>query len=183
MQKDHHIGLQQIHTAVHAIYYPEQSPKGKEKASRMPGPSRPKPEFSFSQTQEIPSPEIKPSGLSFRDLGGSSRDQSPVRKPRTPFIPATTPNPPTTTPGPAPIPAPAPAIPKLSSPNSYDGKKKGCPARQWLSQVLAWIELSRAAFPDKRSLVLYMLHLLKDDAANWAEPHLLKILRRRAGVL
>jgi hypothetical protein len=28
-----------------------------------------------------------------------------------------------------------------------------------------------------------MLHLLKDDAANWVEPHLSKILRRRIGAL
>jgi hypothetical protein len=52
-----------------------------------------------------------------------------------------------------------------------------------LSRILAWIELSRAAFPDERSLILYMLHLLKDDATNWAEPHLSKILRRRTGAL
>jgi hypothetical protein len=85
---------------------------------------------------------------------------------------------------PAPVPTPvAPAIPKLSSPDSYDGKKKGRPARQWLSRILAWIKLSRAVFPDERSLILYMLHLLKDDAANWAEPHLSKILRRRVGAL
>jgi hypothetical protein len=186
MQKDHHIGLQQIHTTVHAIYYPEQTTKGKEKAGRVPGPSKPTLEFSFSQMQENPSPEAKPSRLSFRELGESSREQSPVRAPRTPAIPFTPAIPPPAAPGatPAPIPTPAaPAIPKLSSPDSYDGKKRGRPARQWLSRILAWIELSRAAFPDERSLILYMLHLLKDDAANWAEPHLSKILRRRAGAL
>jgi hypothetical protein len=59
MQKDHHIGLQQIHTAVHAIYYPEQTSKGKEKASGTSGPSHPTPEFSFSQKQENLSPEIQ----------------------------------------------------------------------------------------------------------------------------
>jgi hypothetical protein len=201
MQQDHHIGLQQIHTAVHTIYYPEQSSKGKEKASGTPGPSKPTPGFSFSQMPEDPSTEAKPSGLSFRELGESSREQSPVRTPRlptasftpTPKIPTSTttgatpgPIPTSMTTGATPGPVPtsvAPAIPKLSSPDSYDGKKKGRPARQWLSRILAWIELSRAAFPDKRSLILYMLHLLKDDAANWAEPHLSKILRRRVGTL
>jgi hypothetical protein len=194
MQKDHHIGLQQIYTAVHAIYYPEQSTKGKEKASGTPGPSKPTAEFSFSQMQENHSPEAKPSRLSFRELGeSSSREQSPIRASRAPavsFTPAagTTPGlvpapaTPGATPGPVPTPA-APAIPKLSSPDSYDGKKKGRPARQWLSRILAWIELSRAAFPDERSLILYMLHPLKDDTANWAEPHLSKILRRRTGAL
>jgi hypothetical protein len=193
MQKDHHIGLQQIHTAVHAIYYPEQSSKGKEKASGTPGPSKPTAGFSFSQIQENPSPEAKPSRLSFRELGESSREQSPVRAPGPPAVsftpttipgaaPAHTPTP--AAPGATPVPTPAtPAIPKLSSPDSYDGKKKGRTARQWLSRILAWIELSRAAFLDERSLILYMLHLLKDDAANWAEPHLSKILRRRTGAL
>jgi hypothetical protein len=86
MQKDHHIGLQQIHTAVHSIYYPEQSSKGKEKAGRTPGPSKPTPEFSFSQTQEDPGSEVKPSRFSFREMGGSSREQSPVRAPKLPAI-------------------------------------------------------------------------------------------------
>jgi hypothetical protein len=188
MQKDHHIGLQQIHTAVHAIYYPEQSSKGKEKAGGAAGPSRPRAEFSFSHNQGDTSPEVKPSRLSFRELGESSREQSPVRavKPTTASLTPAAPIPPPTTPGatPAPVPAAAtPVIPKLSSPDSYDGKKRGHPARQWLSWILAWIELSRAAFPDERSLILYMLHLLKDDAANWVEPHLSKILRRRTGAL
>jgi hypothetical protein len=168
------------------LYYPEQSTKGKEKAGGVPGPSKPTTEFSFSQMQENLSPEAKPSRLSFRELGESSREHSPVRAPKTPAIPLTPAVPPPVASGatPAPIPIPAaPAIPKLSSPDSYDGKKKGCPARQWLSRILAWIELSRAACPDERSLILYMLHLLKDDAANWVEPHLSRILRRRAGAL
>jgi hypothetical protein len=156
MQKDHHIGLQQIHTAVHTIYYPDQSSKGKEKASRTSRPPKPTPEFSFSQIQEDTSPEVKPSRLSFWELGASSREQSPVRTPRTPAVPFTpaAPIPPPTASGatPAPVVTPvAPTIPKLSSPDSYDGKKKGRPARQWLSRILAWIELSRAAFPDCQS--------------------------------
>jgi hypothetical protein len=188
MQKDHHIGLQQIHTADHAIYNPDQSSKGKEKTDGTHGPPKPTPEFSFSQNQENTSPEVKPSRLSFRELGEPSREQSLIRAPRTPaisFTPAShilAPVAPGATPAPVPAPA-APSIPKLSSPDSYDGKKRGHPTRQWLSRILAWIELSKATFPDERSLILYMLHLLKDDAANWAEPHLSKILRRRTGAL
>jgi hypothetical protein len=52
-----------------------------------------------------------------------------------------------------------------------------------LARVLAWVELSRAAFPDERALILYMLHLLKDDAANWAQPHLQKVLNHRRGAI
>jgi hypothetical protein len=87
----------------------------------------------------------------------------------------------------APIPTPtttaAIAIPKLSSPDGYDGKKKGHPARQWMARVLAWMELSRVAFPNERAVLLYLLHLLKDDAANWAEPHLQKVLDSSPGAL
>jgi hypothetical protein len=82
-----------------------------------------------------------------------------------------------------PTPAATAQVPKLSSPDSYDGKKRGQPARQWLARVLAWVELSRAAFPDERALILYMLHLLKDDAAKWAQPHLQKVLNHRRGAI
>jgi hypothetical protein len=82
-----------------------------------------------------------------------------------------------------PAPTVAIAIPKLSSPDGYDGKKKGRPARQWMARVLTWMELSRAAFPNERAVLLYLLHLLKDDAANWAEPHLWKVLDSTPGAL
>jgi hypothetical protein len=52
-----------------------------------------------------------------------------------------------------------------------------------LARVLAWVELSRAAFPNEQALILYMLHLLKDDAANWAQPHLQKVLNHRRGAI
>jgi hypothetical protein len=52
-----------------------------------------------------------------------------------------------------------------------------------MARVLAWMELSRAAFPNERAVLLYLLHLLKDDAANWAEPHLRKVLEMKPGAL
>jgi hypothetical protein len=52
-----------------------------------------------------------------------------------------------------------------------------------MARVLAWMELSRAAFPNERAVLLYLLHLLKDDAANWAEPHLRKVLDSTPGAL
>jgi hypothetical protein len=45
------------------------------------------------------------------------------------------------------------------------------------------MELSRAAFPNEQAVLLYLLHLLKDDAANWAEPHLQNILEMKQGAL
>jgi hypothetical protein len=84
---------------------------------------------------------------------------------------------------PANTPATTIAIPKLSSPDGYDGKKKGRPARQWMARVLAWMELSRAAFPNEQAVLLYLLHLLKDDGTNWAEPHLWNVLEMKQGAL
>jgi hypothetical protein len=52
-----------------------------------------------------------------------------------------------------------------------------------MARVLAWMELSRAAFPNERAVLLYLLHLLKDDAATWAEPHLRKVLENKQGAL
>jgi hypothetical protein len=52
-----------------------------------------------------------------------------------------------------------------------------------MARVLAWMELSRAAFLNKHAVLLYLLHLLKDDAANWAEPHLRKVLDSSPGAL
>jgi hypothetical protein len=77
------------------------------------------------------------------------------------------------------VPAVAITIPKLSSPDGYDGKKKGRLARQWMARILAWMELSRAAFPNEQVVLLYLLHLLKDDAANWVEPHLRRVLESK----
>jgi hypothetical protein len=52
-----------------------------------------------------------------------------------------------------------------------------------MARVLAWMELSRAAFPNERAVLLYLLHLLKDEAANWVEPHLRKVLDSTPGAL
>jgi hypothetical protein len=52
-----------------------------------------------------------------------------------------------------------------------------------MARVLAWMKLSRAAFPNERAVLLYLLHLLKDDAANWAEPQLQKVLEMKQGAL
>jgi hypothetical protein len=52
-----------------------------------------------------------------------------------------------------------------------------------MARVLAWMELSRAAFLNEQVVLLYLLHLLKDDMANWAEPHLWKVLEHKQGAL
>jgi hypothetical protein len=171
LQENQQIGLREIHKTL-LPEHPDH--KGKAKAEPTPGPSN----FTPPKKEE-PSRTTRRSSFVY-SLGSSnsSREPSPVRKGfsfRASAIPPAAAS--------TPIPAATPQVPKLSSPDSYDGKKRGRPARQWLARVLAWVELSRAAFPDERALILYMLHLLKDDAANWAQPHLQKVLNHRRGAI
>jgi hypothetical protein len=171
LQANQQLGLREIHQTL-LPNHPDH--KGKAKAEPTPGPST-----STGPKKEEPSGATRRSSFVY-SLGSSqsSREPSPVRKGfsfRASAIPPAVASTPT--------PAATPQVPKLSSPDSYDGKKRGRPARQWLARVLAWVELSRAAFPDERALILYMLHLLKDDAANWAQPHLQKVLNHRRGAI
>jgi hypothetical protein len=171
LQENQQIGLREIHETL-LPNHPDH--KGKTKAEPMPGPST-----TAQPKKEEPSRTTRCSSFVY-SLGSShsSRDPSPVRAG---FSFGTTAPPPQAASTPTPV--TASHIPKLSSPDAYDGKKRGRPARLWLSRVLAWIEPSRAAFPDEQALILYMLHLLKDDAANWAQPHLQKVLSRRRGAI
>jgi hypothetical protein len=167
LQENQQIGLREIHVALH----PPQG-KGKAKAEPSPGPSRP------TETKKEPGRTPRRSSFTYSvTSAGSSRSNSPVRAGfsfRASIPPQSSSTPLANTPHP---------VPKLSSPDAYDGKRKGRPARQWLARVLAWVELSRAAFPDEQALILYMLHLLKDNAANWAQPHLQKVLNHRRGAI
>jgi hypothetical protein len=171
LQENQQIGLQEIHKTL-LPNHPDH--KGKAKAEPTPGPST-----STNPKKEEPSRATRRSSFVFSlDSNPSSREPSPVRKGFS-FRASTIPPAAASTP----IPAAMSQVPKLSSPDSYDGKKRGRPARQWLARVLAWVELSRAAFPNEQALILYMLHLLKDDAANWAQPHLQKVLNHRRGAI
>jgi hypothetical protein len=167
LQENQQIGLREIHKAL----YPPQG-KGKAKAEPLPGPSKP------TEAKKEPGRTPRHSSFAYSvTSAGSSRSNSPIRTGfsfRTSIPPQSSSTPLAATPHP---------VPKLSSPDPYDGKKKGRPARQWLARILAWVELSRAAFPDERALILYMLHLLKDNAANWAQPHLQKVLNHRRGAI
>jgi hypothetical protein len=171
LQENQQIGLREIHQTL-LPNHPDH--KGKAKAESTPGPST-----STQPKKEEPSRATRHSSFVY-SLGSShsSREPSPVRKGFS-FRASTIPPAAASTP----IPGTKSHVPKLSSPDSYDGKKRGRPARQWLARVLAWVELSRAAFPDERALILYMLHLLKDDPANWAQPHLQKVLNHKRGAI
>jgi hypothetical protein len=190
-QLDNRVGLRAIHDHI-LPQSREKQPAGQGRVSFRQTHWHIKPEKDSFRKDDKSESESTDEDLCIRDFFPRSRysNSTPHKKKPAPAPATATPNPmPTTavsTPAPAavtPAPTVAIAIPKLSSPDGYDGKKKGHPARQWMARVLAWMELSRAAFPNERAVLLYLLHLLKDDAANWAAPHLRKVLDSTPGAL
>lgn len=67
-------------------------------------------------------------------------------------------------------------VPKLSPPETYDGKEIGQKARQWITKVFAWARLSRTHFDREEDMVLYILSLLTGAAAAWGQPYMERIL-------
>jgi hypothetical protein len=141
-QLDNRVGLRAIHNHI----LPQSKGKKPEEQGRI----------SFHQSHR----DIKPEKVSFRkdhpsDSESESIDENiRIREffPRSRLSTSTPRKKATPAPAaPAAIPAPAtPAtthattltIPKLSSPDGYDGKKKGRPARQWMARVLALLEVT-----------------------------------------
>jgi hypothetical protein len=183
-QLDNRVGLRAIHNHI-LPQLKGKEPEGQGRVSFWQTHWHIKPEKDSFWKDDSSGDESTDEGIWIREFFPRSKYSmsTPRRKVSSQKTPAIPPAPaaPATTITPA---APAAlAIPKLSSPDGYDGKKKGCPARQWMARVLAWMELSRAAFPNEQSVLLYLLHLLKDDTANWAEPHLQKVLDSTPGAL
>jgi hypothetical protein len=183
-QLDNRVGLRAIHNHI-LPQSKEKQPAGQGRISFRQTHQHIKPEKDSFRKDDKSESESTDEDLRIRDFfPQSSYSTSTPQRKKPAAVPATAvTNPTPATAAPTPAPAAAIAIPKLSSPDGYDGKKKGRPARQWMARVLAWMELSRAAFPNERAVLLYLLHLLKDDAANWAEPHLRKVLDSTSGAL
>jgi hypothetical protein len=116
LQENQQIGLREIHKTL-LPNHPDH--KGKAKAEPTPGPST-----VTEPKKEEPSRATRRSSFVY-SLGSShsshsSREPSPVRKGfsfRTSALPPAAAS--------TPIPAATPHVPKLSSPDSYDGKKRG----------------------------------------------------------
>jgi hypothetical protein len=186
-QLDNRVGLRAIHD--HILPQSKgKEPAGQGRVSFRQTHRHIKPEKDSFRKADRDESESMDEDLQIRDFFPQSKNAtSTPRKKRSTLMPA---NPAAAAVAPTPAataitPAPTAtiAIPKLSSLDGYDGKKKGHPARQWMARVLAWMELSRAAFPNEWAVLLYLLHLLKDDAANWAELHLRKVLDSTPGAL
>jgi hypothetical protein len=87
MRKDQHIGLQQIHTAVHAIYYPDQSPKGKERLAERLGLPNPPQNSPSPKTKKTLAERLNPQGShsgNWEDQAGSNPQTDPPGPPLLP---------------------------------------------------------------------------------------------------
>ncbi|GAB1527407.1 hypothetical protein RhiTH_010582 [Rhizoctonia solani] len=60
---------------------------------------------------------------------------------------------------------------KVDHPDAYT-RKIGNKARQWLTQMLAWVCLNQQMFPMDQEVLLFLLMNMKDVAGAWAHPHL-----------
>jgi hypothetical protein len=112
LQENQQIGLREIHQTL-LPEHPDH--KGKAKAEPTPGPS------TSGQPKKEPSRTTRRSSFAYSSGSShSSREPSPARAGFSFGAQAPPPQAAST-----PIPATAPHIPKLSSPDSYDGKKRG----------------------------------------------------------
>ncbi|QRW15649.1 Retrotransposable element Tf2 protein [Rhizoctonia solani] len=68
---------------------------------------------------------------------------------------------------------------KVDHPDAYTGKI-GNKARQWLTQMLAWVRLNQQMFPTDQEVLLFLLMNMKDIAGAWAHPHLNQLGSHRA---
>ncbi|QRW18707.1 Retrotransposon-derived protein PEG10 [Rhizoctonia solani] len=68
---------------------------------------------------------------------------------------------------------------KVDHPDAYT-RKIGNKARQWLTQMLAWVRLNQWMFPTDQEVLLLLLMNMKDIAGAWAHPHLNQLGSHRA---
>ncbi|KAF8755939.1 hypothetical protein RHS01_04996 [Rhizoctonia solani] len=87
--------------------------------------------------------------------------------------------------GPPPAPVTAPALPpapstvKVDHPDAFKGKI-GSEAKQWLTQMLAWVRLNQRQFPSDMEVLSFLLMNMTEAAGAWAHPHLDQLGSHRA---
>lgn len=68
-------------------------------------------------------------------------------------------------------------MPKVAKPGTYDGKKRGKAAKQFMMECGAYVILSGAHFPSPSAFILFIIGYLTDSAKLWAFPIQEGILR------
>ncbi|KAF8748554.1 hypothetical protein RHS01_10770 [Rhizoctonia solani] len=66
---------------------------------------------------------------------------------------------------------PAPSTVKVDHPDAFKGKI-GSEAKQWLTQMLAWVRLNQRQFPTDLEVLSFLLMNMEEAAGAWAHPHL-----------
>ncbi|QRW20011.1 Retrotransposon-derived protein PEG10 [Rhizoctonia solani] len=130
-------------------------------------------------------PKAKPIGKAQPFLGAPApiiSTGAPRRNPLTLFNPYPSlsfplgPAPATQGPPPAPqvtpaLPPAAPSTVKVDHPDAFKGKI-GSEAKQWLTQMLAWVCLNQRQFPLDMEVLSFLLMNMMEAAGAWAHPYL-----------
>ncbi|KAF8699970.1 hypothetical protein RHS03_06698, partial [Rhizoctonia solani] len=66
---------------------------------------------------------------------------------------------------------PVPSTVKVDHPNAFKGKI-GLEAKQWLTQMLAWVRLNQRQFPLDLEVLSFLLMNMTEAGRAWAHPHL-----------
>ncbi|KAF8738431.1 hypothetical protein RHS02_05845, partial [Rhizoctonia solani] len=66
---------------------------------------------------------------------------------------------------------PAPSTVKVDHPDAFKGKI-GLEAKQWLTQMLAWVRLNQRQFPLDMEVLSFLLMNMTEAAGAWAHPYL-----------
>ncbi|EUC54758.1 retrotransposon gag protein, partial [Rhizoctonia solani AG-3 Rhs1AP] len=71
---------------------------------------------------------------------------------------------------------------KVKEPDAFDGTR-GKTAEDWLLRVAIWFRTVAPTFPDEESIILHILGMTKGRAADWARPHISRIMARKTNRL
>ncbi|QRV82945.1 Retrotransposon-derived protein PEG10 [Ceratobasidium sp. AG-Ba] len=69
--------------------------------------------------------------------------------------------------------------PKITVPDPYDGKSKGKAAKQWWTRMAICLSFMQDRFADENAEMVWFLQNTKDAAADWAQPLLEALIRKR----
>lgn len=68
---------------------------------------------------------------------------------------------------------------KIREPETYDGKKRGTKADQFINDCELYFRIKKGDFPDGETKIIFAITYLTETAKTWASPILRDILGRQ----
>ncbi|GAB1527738.1 hypothetical protein RhiTH_010926 [Rhizoctonia solani] len=133
---------------------PRAAPKAKPVGKAQPFLGAPAPIISTGAPRRNPLSLFNPYPSSSFPLGPAPAPQGP---PPAPIVTLAQP--------------PAPSTVKVDHPDAFKGKI-GLEAKQWLTQMLAWVCLNQRQFPTDLEVLSFLLMNMTEAGRAWAHPHL-----------